>query len=78
MGTAVILCVCMFVFRRFSLVGCYRLLSSGPCAVLVIFLFYVHYCVSVNPSLLIYPSSHSPSPLVTARSFSVSLFLFRT
>ena len=54
----------------------YRILNIVPCAiqkVLVVCLFYIQWCVSVNPILLIYPSPlhpHPLSPLVTISLFS--------
>ena len=50
-------------FRFFSLIGYYKILSIVPCAiqwVLVVYLFYIQYCVSINPKFLIYPSPPSP------------------
>ena len=47
----------IFLFRFLSLTSYYKLLSRVPCTIqyiLVGYLFYVLYCVYVNPSLLIY------------------------
>ena len=51
---------CIFL-RFFSIMGYSKLLNilnTVPCAtqeILVAYLFYIQYCVSVNPKLLIYP-----------------------
>ena len=48
----------IFFFRSFSIIGYYKILNIVPCAiqqVLVVYLFYVQQCVSVNPKLLNYP-----------------------
>ena len=55
----------IFPFRFFSLIGYYKILSIVPCAiqwVLVGYLFFIKYCVYVNPKLLIYPSPPPPFP----------------
>ena len=63
-------------FRFFSHLGHYRVLSRVPCAVqqiLMSYLFYIQYCVYVNPNLPIYPSPLSP--LITISLFSTSVIL---
>ena len=58
-------CIYIFFFRFFSIIGYYKILRTVPCAlqqVLVVYLFYIQSCVSVNPKLLIYPSPHPPFP----------------
>ena len=57
MCACVSLCVC--VFRFFSLIGYYKILSIDPCAiwqVLVAYLFYTQQYVYGNPKFLIFPS----------------------
>ena len=63
-------------FRFFSIIGYYKILSIVPCAVqsvLVVYIFFIYQCVSINPKLLIHPSQPTFSPLVTIRLFSVSV-----
>ena len=53
------ICVYIFFFRFFSIIGYYKILNIVPCAMqqdLVIYLFHIQQFVSVNPKLLIYPS----------------------
>ena len=53
----------MYFFRFFSVIGYYKMLSIAPCAHkdLVSNLFYIQYCVSANPKMLIYLSpTHFP------------------
>ena len=52
-----------FLFRFFSHIDYYSVLSSFPYAiqqVLITYLFYIWQCVYVNPNCLIYPSSQFP------------------
>ena len=61
--------ILFFIF--FSIIGNYKIWNTVPCAiqqVLVVYLFYTLWCVSVNPKLLVYPSPHFP-PLVTISCF---------
>ena len=48
----------IFFFRFFSIIRYYNILSIVPCAiqqVLISYVFYIQYCVYVNPNLQIYP-----------------------
>ena len=60
-------------FLHGSVLWCYYLLcwTVNPCC-----LFFVYYCVSVNPILLIYLSPSPFSTLVTVYLFSMSVSLF--
>ena len=46
----------IFFFRLLSIIGYHKILNIVPCAiqqVLVVYLFYIQQCVSLNPKLLI-------------------------
>ena len=69
----------LLFLKFFSYIDHYRVLSRVPCTiqhVLISSLFYIRYCVYVNPHLPIYPSP--AYALVTISMFSTSgiLFLF--
>ena len=66
----------IFFFRFFSVIGYYKVLNIIPCAIqqnLVVNLFYIYYCISVNSRLLIYPPL---SPLVTIILFPFLIFIY--
>ena len=50
-----------FFFRFFSTMGYYKILNVTPWAILVIYLSYIQWCVSVNSKLLVYLSPHLPN-----------------
>ena len=61
------------------LIGHQRLLSRVPCAlhqVLISFLFYIQWCVYVNPSLPTYPSPLHLLVTINLFSTSMTLLLF--
>ena len=68
------------LFLFFSIIVYYKILTMVPCAIQqlpLVYLFYIQWCVYVNPKLLIYPFA----PLfslgnISLVSMSVSLFLF--
>ena len=67
------------LFRFFTYIGYYTVLSGFPCAiqqVLVIYLFYIQQQVYITPNLLIYLCPLNISPLVTINLVSKSLSLF--
>ena len=75
----VCVCVCeyIFFFRFFSIIAYYNILNIVPCAilkVLVFYLFYMYWCLSVHSILLIYYLCLSP--LITLSLFSLSVSLF--
>ena len=48
------------ILGLFSIIGYNKILNVVPCAISIVCLFYVLWCVSINPILLIYPS---PTPV---------------
>ena len=47
----------LYFFRLFSTIGYYKILNRAPCAIqyIAVYLFYILYCIPVNPRLLIHP-----------------------
>ena len=67
------------LFFNFSVIVYYKILSLALCAtqsILFYLYIYIWQCASVNPGLLVYPSSHSPLGTVSLFSVFVSLSLF--
>ena len=67
-GVHIYMCIYIFFFRFFSIIGYYKVQNMVPCAIqqaLVIYLFYIQQCVSVNPKFPIYlPQLLKPAHLV--------------
>ena len=68
-----------FFFRFFSVIGYCKILSIFPYGiqqVLIVYLFYMQWCVYVNPQLVMHLSTSPLSPLVIIGLFSMSMSLF--